>query len=78
MRYGSGQLVRVGDKVNADGMVGVVVCDFDHRQCAEGYENFLNGGEDSEEFPNSGVMIKSEEAGLIHYPEDDPDILLIG
>ena len=70
MRYRTGQKIRVGDTVIADGMRGVVVCDFDSREFAEGYEAYdvpptmemLGGG-----FLSSGVMIKTIEAGLIHY-----------
>ena len=50
---------------------GVVVCDFDSRKFAEGYEGWnmptvelLGGGTLS-----SGIMIDTVEAGLVHYVE---------
>lgn len=71
MQYATGQKIKVGDKVVADGMNGVVVCDFDNREFAEGYETWdmpttemLGGGTLS-----SGVMIETVEAGMIHYVE---------
>ncbi|MGH6614031.1 hypothetical protein [Sphingomonas sp.] len=72
MQYATGQKIRAGDEVIADGMKGVVVCDFDGREFAEGYEawdtpetEMLGGGTLS-----SGVMIHTAEAGLIHYPDE--------
>ena len=64
--------MRVADAVVADGMAGVIVCDFDRREFAGGYEDWdapttemLGGG-----FLSSGVLIKTEEAGLIHYEQE--------
>lgn len=69
MRYETGQAIEVGDAVIADGMAGIVVCDFDTRTFLEGYGDWdapdvamLGGG-----FLSSGVMIKTTQAGLIHY-----------
>ncbi|KAA3450471.1 hypothetical protein C7I87_12730 [Mesorhizobium sp. SARCC-RB16n] len=69
MQYATGQTIKIGDEVIADGMKGVVVCDFDNRKFAEGYETLdmptiemLGGGTLS-----SGVMIETVEAGMIHY-----------
>ena len=63
--------MKVGDEVIADGMAGVVVCDFDNRIFMDGYSDWdmstielVGGGTLS-----SGVMIKTAEAGLIHYDE---------
>jgi hypothetical protein len=63
--------MKVGDEVVADGMSGVIVCDYDSHEFAEGYETWdvpptlemLGGGY----YLSSGVMIKTAEAGLIHY-----------
>lgn len=59
----------VGDEVRADGMRGIIVCDFDNRRFADGYEGWdiptvemLGGGT-----LTSGVMVDTEEAGLVHY-----------
>ena len=71
MQYDTGHEIGVGDEVIADGMRGWVVCDFDSRQFAEGYEGWdmpttelVGGGTLS-----SGIMIDTVEAGLIHYVE---------
>ena len=78
MRYSTGQQIKVGDQVVADGMTGLVVCDFDNREFLDGYDGWdmpsvemLGGGTLS-----SGVMIETQEAGLIHYPEQDEGIIL--
>ncbi|TYR30506.1 hypothetical protein FY036_17465 [Mesorhizobium microcysteis] len=63
--------MKVGDEVVADGIRGLVVCDFDSREFAEGYVDWdsptiamLGGGT-----LLSGVMIMTVEAGMIHYVE---------
>ena len=79
MNYSTGQQIKVGDQVVADGMAGVVVGDFDNREFLNGYADLdmpdvemLGGGTLS-----SGVMIKTEEAGLIHYPDEDEGIVFV-
>jgi hypothetical protein len=69
MEYATGTRIKVGDKVLADGMSGIVVCDFDNREFLEGYEawdmpdvEMLGGGTLS-----VGLMIETVEAGMIHY-----------
>lgn len=75
MNYSTGQKIRIGDKVIADGGSGIVVCDFDNEEYLPGYEYYdtqtelVGGGTLS-----SGVMIKTEHMGLVHYPEEDEDI----
>jgi hypothetical protein len=73
MNYSNGQQIKVGDLVVVDGMAGHVVCDFDNREFLDGYEGWdmptvemLIGGTLS-----SGVMIETEEAGLVHYADED-------
>jgi hypothetical protein len=77
MNYSNGQRIKIGDQVVADGMQGVVVCDFDNREFLEGYEGWdvpavelLAGGK-----LDSGVMIDTQEAGLVHYPDEDEGII---
>lgn len=77
MNYSTGQKIKVGDQVVADGMAGHVVCDFDNRVFLDGYEGWdmptvemLGGGTLS-----SGVMIETEEAGLVHYAYEDKGII---
>lgn len=79
MNYLTGQQVKIGDHVLADGMTGVVVCDFDNREFLEGYEGWdmptvemLGGGTLS-----SGVMIDTKEAGLVHFAEQNREIVRI-
>lgn len=69
MLYATGRQIEVGDDVLADGMNGTIVCDFDNRRFAKGYEEWdvpdaelVGGGR-----LMSGVMVNTEEAGLIHY-----------
>jgi hypothetical protein len=72
MQYATGQKMKVGDEVVADGMRGVIVCDYGSHEFAEGYETWdvpptlemLGGG-----YLSSGVMITTAEAGMIHYLE---------
>jgi hypothetical protein len=77
MNYSNGQQTKVGDQVVADGMEGVVVCDYDAREFLEGYQGWdmpavelLGGGK-----LDSGVMVDTQEAGLVHYPEEDEGII---
>ena len=78
MNYPTGEPVKVGDQVTADGMPGVVVCDFDNREFLDGYSGWdmpevemLGGGKLC-----SGVMIETEEAGLIHYKDQGSGVIL--
>ena len=69
----------VGDDVVADGMDGVIVCDFDSRRFAKGYEPWdiptveMSGGGTL----SSGVMVDTVEAGLVHYGGGTDDITLV-
>jgi hypothetical protein len=77
MRYtNDGTEIGVGDQVIVEGDVqGIVVCDFDGWKCLEGYEDWLTkkelvgGGH-----LTSGVTIKTEKLGVLHYAEPDPQI----
>lgn len=79
MRYSTGEVVAIGDEVLADGMRGVIVCDFDNHLFADGYDDWemptaeiVGGGTLS-----SGVMIHTNEAGLIHYQVGTGEIDLV-
>ena len=71
MKYTDNEVVKVGDEVELwAGCNGVVVCSIDD-------------GEYSEKYPKkdwvylkSGVLIKTDKAGLIHYLEPDEDLVL--
>jgi len=80
MNYATGQAIKVGDEVGADGMTGIVVCDFENRQFLDGYESWdvpptleMNGGGTL----SSGVMIETREAGMIHYGFEDENIVFV-
>lgn len=78
MRYKQDGLeISVGDRVFVDANVpGIVICDFDRWQCVEGYESWLTkeelGGGGT---LSSGVMIKTDGLGFLHYPEEDESIV---
>lgn len=78
MKYtNDGSEISVGDRVVVEGDVpGIVVCDFDRWRCLDGYEDWLTkkelvGGGRLE----SGVMIKTEKLGYVHYAEPDQQIV---
>jgi hypothetical protein len=72
MKYSDGKEVLVGDKVKLwDGCYGVVVCSID-------------SGDYSSAFPESewrylktGVLIDSDNGGILHYKEPNEDLELI-
>lgn len=79
MNYSTGRQIKIGHEVAADGMTGIVVCDFDNREFLDGYADWdtpdvemLGGGTLS-----SGVMIRTQEAGIIHYEEEHDGILFV-
>ena len=80
MLYASGLSMSVGDIVVADGMEGIVVCDFDRRRFAVGYEDWEPPSDEclDDNTPSTGVMIRTAEAGLIHYTSADADIEFVG
>lgn len=72
MKYSDGSEAKLGDRVKLwDGIYGVVVCSFDTSEYFAGYPK------DEWEYLKSGVMIKTDKAGLIHYIEADEDLELI-
>lgn len=74
----SGKKINIGDIIVADGMQGTVVCDYDNNEALEGFEGWLikeelvGGG-----YLNSGIMINTNEAGLIYYSEEDEGIIFV-
>jgi hypothetical protein len=72
MKYLSGETVVVGDKVDlGGGMTGVVLYSFEDGQVAAGYS--------AEEWSGlkQGVMVKSDKAGFIHFPEPNVDLVFL-
>lgn len=75
----TGRDVRAGDVVRVEGGVrGIVVCDYDHWECVDGYERFLSR---NRMFDGStlgtGVMVDAEDFGLILYPEQDDEMEIL-
>ena len=72
MRYPDGQIVRLGDKVRLwAGADGVVVCSLDTQEYSAEYPEAEWG------YLKSGVLIRSDAAGLIHYPQPEPTLHLL-
>jgi len=72
MKYLDGQEVKVGDKVQLwSGYYGVVVCSMDSNDYTMAYTKEEWG------YLKSGVLIKTDKAGLIHYIEADEDLQLL-
>ena len=79
MKYGTGETMTVGDQVLVRGMTGIIVCDFDSWCFAAGHESW--------EMPpstmpdgtslSSGVIINTEEAGLVYYGSKPSEIRLL-
>ncbi|BBS36308.1 hypothetical protein ACJ9N4_01680 [Enterobacter sp. LM3] len=79
MKYvNGGKNIKIGDIVNVDGVDGIVVCDYENSIALDGYEGWLikeeliGGG-----YFSSGIMVDTKDYGLIHYPDEDPDIKFI-
>jgi hypothetical protein len=72
MKYRDGQEVIIGDRVSlSDGSVGEVVFCIDRNEFSASYPK------SDWEYLGSGVMVKSNSFGLIHYPETDDELVLV-
>ena len=71
IKYLTGDEVLVGDRINAWGSNGVVVHVNDTRQ---GSDEHLPGTWD---YLKTGMMIETDEMGLVHCSEPDEEIVLI-
>jgi len=72
MKYSDGNLSRLGDKIIVwRGNEGVVACSIDTDEYSDEYprENFS--------YLKEGIMVLSENAGLIHYVRPEADMRLI-
>lgn len=78
MKYlNSDLVVKVGDEVIADGVLGTVVCDYDSELCSLGYESWLTQkASDGTNFLSSGIMVETKEYGFLYYPIADSDLIL--
>jgi hypothetical protein len=72
MNYHDGRRVELGDKVKLwQGCTGKVVCSIDEGQYSEDYKK------EDWDYLRHGVLILSEEVGLIHYLEPESGFELI-
>ncbi len=72
MKYATGQIVKLGDRVAmGGGMTGVVIGCIDEGEFAD---PFLTK---EWEFLGVGILVKSPEAGVVHYQSPTPDLKLI-
>jgi hypothetical protein len=72
MKYSDGKDVKIGDKVRLwSGCHGVVVCSIDADEYTADYPKKEWG------YLKSGIVIKTDKSGLIHYIEADEDLQLI-
>jgi len=72
VKYPEGAEARIGDRVELwDGNFGVVVCSIDTNEYSESYP------QDVWQQLGAGVLILSEQAGLIHYKEPESRMRLL-
>jgi len=70
MKYITGEEIKLGDIVGmGSGMRGVVVYDYNNNECYPGFNSW-----DALKF---GILVKSKQMGMVHYPEPDMDLSLI-
>jgi hypothetical protein len=70
MKYSDGQTVLAGDVVEIAGKYrGLVIAAIDDK-------SYLPGGE-GWEYLGGGAMIDTDFGGLVHYPEDDEELVLV-
>lgn len=69
MRYFSGELVNLGDKVSlSDGALGEVVCSIDTRECSTAYSH------SDWEYLKHGILVAFLKYGLIYYERAEADL----
>jgi hypothetical protein len=72
MNYLDGRRIQIGDQVElGGGMAGIVV------GCLEEGEFSAEFNGEDWKFLVKGVLVKSPEAGLIHYPDEEADLVLV-
>lgn len=72
MNYADGQDVKLGDRVLLwNGCQGFVVCSIDTHEYSADFP------QEQWEYLASGVMIRTEKLGLVHYIEPDEDFQLV-
>jgi len=69
MNYIAGEKIKLGDFVDiGSNMTGIVVYDYEGGICYPGFETWRILGH--------GILVKSRQAGMIHYVEPDMDLEL--
>lgn len=64
MEYSHGEVLKIGDFVELlDGVRGTVVCNISDSLFSDMYK------QEDWEYLKTGILVDSEEAGLIHYVE---------
>jgi hypothetical protein len=74
MKYATGEEAHLWDRVQAPGgQRGIVVCSMDTDEYSPQHLK------DQWAYLGHGIMVDSEDAGLIHYPgtEDEEDLVLV-
>jgi hypothetical protein len=72
MRYADGRDIKLGDKVELwNGCFGEVVCSIDTDEYSEEFSR------SDWSYLRSGVVIRTESKGVIHYIEPDEDLKLM-
>lgn len=72
MKYSSGELVNLGDKVAlGDGATGEIVCSLDTCEFSPQFP------QSEWQYLKSGVLINFPRYGLIHYLQPEPDLKLV-
>jgi hypothetical protein len=72
VKYADGQEVKVGDIVKLwSGCTGLVVANIDSDSYTENYPKTEWG------YLKHGILVDTDTAGVIHYPEADEELQLI-
>jgi hypothetical protein len=72
MRYADGRDIKLGDKVELwNGCFGEVVCSVDTNEYSEEFSKR------DWSYLKSGVVIRTESKGVLHYIEPDEDLKLL-
>ncbi len=71
MKYVSGETARVGDSVRLGTREsGVVVCSIDAGEYSDEYSS------NDWRYLEKGILVELECTGLVHFPEEDPELRL--
>lgn len=72
MKYKDGTVVKIGDKIKLwEDCYGIVVASIDTGEYDHSYLK------EEWEYLNSGILVNSDKAGLVHYSEAEDDWELI-